>query len=1616
MAEKQAGGLSLRIGLTLSQLQSDFLAAEQTVRQGIAALNRQQNIVKLKMETDVTGLDAIADKTKILEVQERGLTQLLEMQRDKLKLATVAYQDYANSKNANQAVTKNLEAAMERERLAVARLEAQLKSLSAQKVSIDTTHLQENISKLNSQIQHIKIKAEIDTTKLQDTGSVFDRQKVQIAAVTKELELQRQKLVQLREVMYRSANATGAGSIQTLTIKSNVLQQINEITKLEAKLKELQNTNVNLQIRADSIKQAEQTISENIARINAKVENIRVKTEIDVSKLGEAASEFDKAKAHVQGLSREIELQKQKLTELQKAFATSVSTNGLNNVKTINLQTEIQRQIQAIEQLEAKLKELNGIAPPKTNSLLSGYLNIKGDITGKLNSITTAFNQLQGATSSADSALTATLGVINEIPTPIGKAATALLSLPILFKGIENSIISMTEAAASAGDSVYVMSRGFQMSIADTGKFTTMCKTAGVEVNDLASTIKRTQQQIVRGGDDAKAEQWLRRYGESAFDANGKLKDLNAMTLTLSRALKRAQAEGNGMAFILATMRNASADAITAIEDAEGVYEQASTIVKNGLANPALAHEVQGNINAMKVQAGQLNASFESALLPVANEIIPRVTERMGKMTTLVKNNADLIKDFGKDLAEVWGGVESAVDKVTAGFSKLAELARENRVVRQTNSKDLVEKYKDDSTVQSVKDLLEAEIDSGGYSAEDKARLTSRTDLYSKELRRTEQDYRDLQKKRREEFAERYKSILERYKSDNDIKTATDLLNKLPEAEKELIAQDTTPFFSSLIEKVAALNLELKQLRETSVDTKTDLEALLKLPLSGADASAVGQERKALEQNEELINSLRESRKYREEAQAITDKLNLNDYQKQLYDLDRWLQSQLPREQEQSLEKYQAVMAEYQARELQIEREHKEKIQQIWQEAADIEFEMTHTAFEKQLRDIELWKEAQLEKAEAGKETAAIIAESAAKEAEAFEREVDRIKGKIQSLEDKIFEQEHSQYENDLRKLQQERLKYYEEGIYPAELIERYYQNAVGKLNQRASKGGDYTKSPNGGMQRFGNGIMFIGGDQIIDDGLIRNQQQTIGLMTDENRIRSQLIPKLDAEARETVERIQATKELTAVQRELLSQTQSASGFQLIEGDHVVEFQPQIPQIPPMSQLQMPPIPQAQDFSAQRVEESLRQSAEALKEFDSAIQRTNYGIEQSVPLDRLEESFRPPAEAAQNVTSAHNSLAESSRQLPDYFKNLADGVEAVSAMQIGLTKSTMELIDAQSKLRDALNNFSVSNSFQTSNQNQEQLPTDGFTKLSASTRELSESQDLLVRRTRAVEPLPTARREQSPTPRNQESGIQLGFDHDIFGTFATTAITGLEYLTAIGRIAPHPVAKLLALGGAGVLALAKGTYDNTQEANEQFNLSPRLDSREQATSTGGFGDIDLSEITAQISSIDADVKSVLQALQDQSTDTPADNFSELLAPLSNFDAPLSSILQQMQDAQPYENDRLQELFGTLPNIEAYTQSILQQMQAREETITFETIVTPLNNITGLVQNILSSLENRQPPQITVAPNNNIDLGGAYVFDEALKASLVEDITNQIVTAITTTVNQATNKSNYSFAG
>ena len=173
----------------------------------------------------------------------------------------------------------------------------------------------------------------------------------------------------------------------------------------------------------------------------------------------------------------------------------------------------------------------------------------------------------------------------------------------------------------------------------------------------------------------------------------------------------------------------------------------------------------------------------------------------------------------------------------------------------------------------------------------------------------------------------------------------------------------------------------------------------------------------------------------------------------------------------------------------QIREQSAERTKNLIEETADIQFAATHSAFEKEIRDIENWKQKQLEALDEYRdavqdknafmeEAAAITANALAKETEAFEKEMDRIRGKTQSLAEKIFEQEHSRRDVDIMRAQKERAELYAEGIYPREMIERYFGNELAKIGERAmTQGGSYNKAPTYSYQGKKYGYETVYGD-----------------------------------------------------------------------------------------------------------------------------------------------------------------------------------------------------------------------------------------------------------------------------------------------------------------------------------------------------------------------------------------------------------------------------------------------------------------------------------------------------------------------------------------------------------
>ena len=75
----------------------------------------------------------------------------------------------------------------------------------------------------------------------------------------------------------------------------------------------------------------------------------------------------------------------------------------------------------------------------------------------------------------------------------------------------------------------------------------------------------------------------------------------------------------------------------------------------------------------------------------------------------------------------------------------------------------------------------------------------------------------------------------------------------------------------------------------------------------------------------------------------------------------------------------------------------------------------------------------------------------------------------------------------------------------------------------------------------------------------------------------------------------------------------------------------------------------------------------------------------------------------------------------------------------------------------------------------------------------------------------------------------------------------------------------------------------------------------------------------------------------------------------------------------------------------------------------------LTSIVGSIAQEANKQESRPTIKLDVSPSISINLGGAYVFDNAMKDQLTTDITAEVANAITQAVNQGVSKLNLSIA-
>lgn len=143
--------LAIALSLDISELTSDFVAADSTVNQALARLNRESNAIKLKAEIDINGLDNIKDAEQIARIQMDALNKQIALQSDRVKLATAAWKQMVQTKGEQSKAAQAANTAMLREQATLSRLTKQMREYSqaSQKANKTTPVQQYNTIKGN---------------------------------------------------------------------------------------------------------------------------------------------------------------------------------------------------------------------------------------------------------------------------------------------------------------------------------------------------------------------------------------------------------------------------------------------------------------------------------------------------------------------------------------------------------------------------------------------------------------------------------------------------------------------------------------------------------------------------------------------------------------------------------------------------------------------------------------------------------------------------------------------------------------------------------------------------------------------------------------------------------------------------------------------------------------------------------------------------------------------------------------------------------------------------------------------------------------------------------------------------------------------------------------------------------------------------------------------------------------------------------------------------------------------------------------------------------------------------------------------------------------------------
>ena len=409
---------------------------------------------------------------------------------------------------------------------------------------------------------------------------------------------------------------------------------------------------------------AGKTVKQAMSRLNSEANQIRLRADIDVTRLEAAGKSVEALKAREKALNDELAVQQKKLELLNRAYQANEKTYGKDSSLTRGVDTKRLYQVRDIERLKAQIAQVNGeLAKTSTAStsalgtLANGFNNVTGKVTGTVNTI----SKLNAAITAGVAAVSAGAG-----------------------------IFALTDKAMKAGNDLYKLSTRLHTTTTEASLLSKVFQLSGTDINSVTPLFARLDKEALATTKTQNSlSKAMKAFNFTLTDAGGKLLPIPQQLAQLAKGYQNAVKAGREAEFVTQALGARGAALVPLLQDYATNMEIASRVKATGLLNPKEAHELYIEWQVMQMQAGQLTGAIGQALMPVAKELMPEITQGFAEFAQQIKDNKDSIKAFGSAAGDVLGGLASSINNIITllgtmkkGWDDISGLSKDEAIIR----------------------------------------------------------------------------------------------------------------------------------------------------------------------------------------------------------------------------------------------------------------------------------------------------------------------------------------------------------------------------------------------------------------------------------------------------------------------------------------------------------------------------------------------------------------------------------------------------------------------------------------------------------------------------------------------------------------------------------------------------------------------------------------------------------------------------------------------------------------------------------------------------------------------------------------------------------------------